>query len=197
MHVTCVADARLVPPRWPSPGEDPQRALPPGRHKAPMAAVSRAELSRSGSLSWVQAFRGTPTRCATRFLPDCRVDGRPPPATASSRRWGHTPSEVGAKDAADGARVVHYRVGKAGPLSPAGRELGCGALPAAGWQVRLASGSLGQPGEPTHAASFFAGIDVAERERAAAEHRETRAREIDPDTDANRASRLRGPLNPE
>jgi hypothetical protein len=63
--------------------------------------------------------------------------------------------------------------------------------------VRLASGSLGQPGEPTHAASFFAGIDVAERERAAAEHRETRAREIDPDTDANRASRLRGPLNPE
>ena len=90
MHVTCVADARLVPPRWPSPGEDPQRALPPGRHKAPMAAVSRAELSRSGSLSWVQAFRGTPTRCATRFLPDCRVDGRPPPATASSRRWGHT-----------------------------------------------------------------------------------------------------------
>jgi hypothetical protein len=34
------------------------------------------------------------------------------------------------------------------------------ALPAAGWQLRLAAGSLGQPGEPTHAASFFAGIDV-------------------------------------
>src|SRR5437773_12083670 len=34
------------------------------------------------------------------------------------------------------------------------------ALPAAGWQAALAAGSLGQPGEPTHAASFFAGIDV-------------------------------------
>src|SRR6266516_2781079 len=34
------------------------------------------------------------------------------------------------------------------------------ALPAAGWQPTLAAGSLGQPGEPTHAASFFAGIDV-------------------------------------
>jgi glycosyltransferase involved in cell wall biosynthesis len=34
------------------------------------------------------------------------------------------------------------------------------ALPAAGWQLTLAAGSLGQPGEPTHAASFFAGIDV-------------------------------------
>jgi D-inositol-3-phosphate glycosyltransferase len=34
------------------------------------------------------------------------------------------------------------------------------ALPAAGWQLRLAAGSLGQPGEPTHAGSFFAGLDV-------------------------------------
>jgi len=34
------------------------------------------------------------------------------------------------------------------------------ALPPAGWQPTLAAGSLGQPGEPTHAASFFAGIDV-------------------------------------
>jgi len=34
------------------------------------------------------------------------------------------------------------------------------ALPAAGWQPTLAAGSLGQPSEPTHAASFFAGIDV-------------------------------------
>src|SRR2546423_5927338 len=34
------------------------------------------------------------------------------------------------------------------------------ALPAAGWQPTLAAGSLGQPGEPTHAASFFAGIDL-------------------------------------
>jgi glycosyltransferase involved in cell wall biosynthesis len=34
------------------------------------------------------------------------------------------------------------------------------ALPAAGWQMTLAAGSLGRWGEPTHAASFFAGIDV-------------------------------------
>jgi glycosyltransferase involved in cell wall biosynthesis len=34
------------------------------------------------------------------------------------------------------------------------------ALPAAGWQPTLAAGSLGRPGELTHAASFFAGIDV-------------------------------------
>jgi glycosyltransferase involved in cell wall biosynthesis len=34
------------------------------------------------------------------------------------------------------------------------------ALPSAGWQVTLAAGSLGGCGEPTHAASFFAGLDV-------------------------------------
>ena len=34
------------------------------------------------------------------------------------------------------------------------------ALPAAGWQPTLAAGSLGQWGEPTHAGSFFVGIDV-------------------------------------
>jgi glycosyltransferase involved in cell wall biosynthesis len=33
-------------------------------------------------------------------------------------------------------------------------------LPAAGWQLTLVAGSLGQWGEPTHAASFFAGVDV-------------------------------------
>jgi hypothetical protein len=34
------------------------------------------------------------------------------------------------------------------------------ALPAAGWRLALAAGSLGGAGEPTHAPSFFAGIDV-------------------------------------
>jgi glycosyltransferase involved in cell wall biosynthesis len=34
------------------------------------------------------------------------------------------------------------------------------ALPAAGWDVRLLSGSLGGPGAATNAADFFAGIDV-------------------------------------
>jgi glycosyltransferase involved in cell wall biosynthesis len=34
------------------------------------------------------------------------------------------------------------------------------ALPAAGWRLTLAAGSLGRWGEPTHAASFFSGVDV-------------------------------------
>jgi glycosyltransferase involved in cell wall biosynthesis len=34
------------------------------------------------------------------------------------------------------------------------------SLPAAGWQPALAAGSLGRAGEPTHAANFFAGVDV-------------------------------------
>src|SRR3954467_8104240 len=34
------------------------------------------------------------------------------------------------------------------------------ALPAAGWQLTLATGSLGPPGEETNAESFFAGIEV-------------------------------------
>jgi hypothetical protein len=34
------------------------------------------------------------------------------------------------------------------------------ALPAAGWRLTLAAGSLGGWGEPTHAASFFAGVEV-------------------------------------
>ena len=33
-------------------------------------------------------------------------------------------------------------------------------LPQAGWDVRVAAGSLGAPGEPTHAATFFAGADT-------------------------------------
>jgi glycosyltransferase involved in cell wall biosynthesis len=33
-------------------------------------------------------------------------------------------------------------------------------LPAAGWRLALAAGSLGRAGEPTHAGSFFAGLDV-------------------------------------
>src|SRR5438067_4941183 len=36
-----------------------------------------------------------------------------------------------------------------------------GALPVRGWEVGLASGSLGKPGESTHAASFYEGVEVA------------------------------------
>jgi glycosyltransferase involved in cell wall biosynthesis len=35
------------------------------------------------------------------------------------------------------------------------------ALPTAGWEMTLATGSLGAPGDATNAASFYAGIDVA------------------------------------
>ncbi len=34
------------------------------------------------------------------------------------------------------------------------------SLPAAGWDVTLACGSLGIPGEPSHAGTFFSGVDV-------------------------------------
>ena len=34
------------------------------------------------------------------------------------------------------------------------------ALPAAGWTPRLLAGSLGPPGAPSHAGTFFAGLDV-------------------------------------
>src|SRR5919106_587741 len=33
-------------------------------------------------------------------------------------------------------------------------------LPETGWQMTLASGSLGKPGDPTHAGSFYSGIDI-------------------------------------
>jgi hypothetical protein len=36
----------------------------------------------------------------------------------------------------------------------------CRALPAIGWEVSLAAGSLGSAGEQGHAPSFFAGVDV-------------------------------------
>jgi glycosyltransferase involved in cell wall biosynthesis len=34
------------------------------------------------------------------------------------------------------------------------------SLPTAGWDVTLACGSLGAPGEPSHAGTFFSGVDV-------------------------------------
>ena len=33
-------------------------------------------------------------------------------------------------------------------------------LPAAGWEVKLVAGSLGEPGEQSHAATFFSGLEV-------------------------------------
>lgn len=34
------------------------------------------------------------------------------------------------------------------------------ALPGSGWRITVASGSLGEPGEPTHAGSFYSGIEL-------------------------------------
>jgi glycosyltransferase involved in cell wall biosynthesis len=46
-----------------------------------------------------------------------------------------------------------------GGSAQAARQLAAG-LPAAGWDVALATGSLGVPGEQTHAGSFYAGLEV-------------------------------------
>jgi glycosyltransferase involved in cell wall biosynthesis len=46
-----------------------------------------------------------------------------------------------------------------GGSSHSARQLAA-ALPAAGWDAALATGSVGAPGEPTNAASFYAGLDV-------------------------------------
>src|SRR3954468_24389375 len=34
------------------------------------------------------------------------------------------------------------------------------SLPQAGWEVSIACGSLGEPGEPSHAGTFYAGLEV-------------------------------------
>jgi len=59
-----------------------------------------------------------------------------------------------------GVRVVaSFRRSSSSPVAARRKSL-ARALPAAGWQLTLAGRSLGQPREPTHAASFFDGIDV-------------------------------------
>jgi glycosyltransferase involved in cell wall biosynthesis len=76
---------------------------------------------------------------------------------AGKRRWwgdgvsGHAP--------AAGRVVTGLFFFPRGGSAQVARELGR-ALPGAGWQARLAAGSLGRPGELTNACSFFAGIDV-------------------------------------
>ena len=42
------------------------------------------------------------------------------------------------------------------------------ALPQAGWEVTLLAGSLGSPGEPSHAETFFGGLDVRSLDYTAA-----------------------------
>src|SRR5213076_3560104 len=79
--------------------------------------------------------------------------------TAGKSAWRHHPERDGLAPDARRLVVLALFFFPRGGSAQVTRAL-ARALPAAGWQLRLAAGSLGQPGEPTHAASFFAGIDV-------------------------------------
>jgi hypothetical protein len=72
--------------------------------------------------------------------------------------WRHDSACGGLAQAARGVVSALFFFPRGGSAQVA-RSL-ARALPAAGWRMTLAAGSLGQWGEPTHAASFFAGIDV-------------------------------------
>ena len=73
--------------------------------------------------------------------------------------WRHDSARGGRAPAAPGLVVSALFFFPRGGSAQVARSL-VRALPAAGWQATLAAGSLGQRGEPTHAESFFAGIDV-------------------------------------
>jgi hypothetical protein len=78
---------------------------------------------------------------------------------AGDSAWKHQPAHGGRAPAAGGLVVSALFFFPRGSSAQVTRSL-ARALPAAGGQPTLAAGSLGQPGEPTHARSFFAGIDV-------------------------------------
>jgi hypothetical protein len=78
---------------------------------------------------------------------------------AGDSGWKHHPERGAREPATRGLVVSALFFFPRGGSAQVTRSL-ARALPAAGWQPTLAAGSLGQPGEPTHAASFFAGIDV-------------------------------------
>ena len=78
---------------------------------------------------------------------------------AGDSGWKHQPERGGRAPDARGLVVSALFFFPRGGSAQVTRSL-ARAQPAAGWQPTLAAGSLGQAGEPTHAASFFAGIDV-------------------------------------
>ena len=79
--------------------------------------------------------------------------------TAGDLAWGQRRERGGRAPAARGLVVSALFFFPRGGSAQVARSL-ARALPAAGWRPRLAAGSLGRWGEPTHAASFFAGVDV-------------------------------------
>jgi hypothetical protein len=78
---------------------------------------------------------------------------------AGDSGWNHHPERGAHAPAARGLVVSALFFFPRGGSTQVTRSL-ARALPAAAWQPRLAAGSFGQPGEPTHGASFFAGLDV-------------------------------------
>jgi len=77
---------------------------------------------------------------------------------AGESRWKHQ-RERGGRVPARGSVVSALFFFPRGGSAQVTRAL-ARALPAVGWQLALAAGSLGQAGDLTHAASFFAGVDV-------------------------------------
>ena len=65
------------------------------------------------------------------------------------------------------------------------------SLPESGWDVTLACGSLGPPGAPSHAATFFAGLDVRALDFDARPPRRTRSPPTRPSTRRTRTARAR------
>jgi glycosyltransferase involved in cell wall biosynthesis len=79
--------------------------------------------------------------------------------TAGDLAWGQHRERGDRAPAARGRVVSALFFFPRGGSAQVARSL-ARALPAAGWRLTLAAGSLGRSGEPTHAASFFAGVDV-------------------------------------
>jgi hypothetical protein len=87
------------------------------------------------------------------------TDENRPVQVAGDSGWKHRPAGGGRGPDARGLILSALFFLPRGGSAQVTRAL-ARARPAAGWQLRLAAGSLGQSGEPTQAASFFAGIDL-------------------------------------